>query len=82
MTATDYTLNDVKAAAKRVRAACPDVILDRSGDYGFKLVGYKRAEDGAPFDALILFQPDREENGQQLVISDIDAAIKHWGGTP
>lgn len=81
MSSGGYTIDDVQAAKRRVRKACPDVILSDDGDYGFKLVGYKRYADGMPYDALILFQPARK-NGQREIISNIDEAIRHWGGTP
>lgn len=76
-----YTLKDVMAAAQRIKAACPDVRISNECDYGFRLAGYKHGDDKA----LILFQPLREDIGQEEIVSDaaaIDEAIRYWGGTP
>ena len=74
-----YTLNDVRDAKAKIKAACPDVILESWQDYGFRLVGYKQEWwTRPPEQPHIILQPARPGNGQPEIIADVDALIKEW----
>lgn len=64
-----FLLADVAAASERIRAACPDVLLERS-DYGFGLTAINPSGSVA-----VVFQPGRADNGQPEIIANVDDVI-------
>ncbi len=71
---SDYTLNDVRNVAARIRRECRNVYVDDSGDYGFELM--VRHGDKAH----ILFKPARFEGEITIRATDdeIDKLIAEW----
>lgn len=62
-----YSIKDVDAAEKIIRAERPDLVISR-GDYDWSLsVASKPQGHG-----VILFQPEREENGQREISSTLE----------
>lgn len=71
---TDYTLNDVRNVAAKIRRLCPNVHVDDHGDYGFALSVRKGDK------AYILFRPARDEGDITIRASDeeINRLIEEW----
>lgn len=72
-----YFRGNVDAAERKIKAACPDVTLER-WDYGFSMCGYKSNGEPLEHSRRIVFQAGRADIGQPEIIADVDSLIKFW----
>lgn len=73
---TDYTRNDVKRARDEIKAACPGAIVEDWQDYGFRLC--LLAPDGKQPIAYVVYQPQRDDCGQEAIVNTASDAIAWW----